>query len=490
MAAVLPSALAQQDNDIRGLFVLGSGEGLRNRTEFERLKSSATSAGINRLYFEVRGVEGVSYQSRLEKLSPSITAGDADPFGNLVLLGFHGLDVSVWPTVTMFPSFKALYSTRPTSGNVLQQFPGLIALNAAGDVKTTDSLMLIDPGSSSGYDYLLAVLIEIVKRYQPQGIALKDYEFPDETWGYNAASVDEFRLLVGGNGPPPPDDETWTAWRRARLTGCLTRLRAVLHESKPDLQISVVVSAQGPAPRNWNEWLESAPYDKKMQDWVRWMQEDAVDEIVLQNDARPGATAENLLGWIEFARRHSYGKRVVCMIPGESNSTPDVLDMTRRARARGAGIALWNYGRPTRDDASAFFRTTLRSTFLLPSGGGTPQPPYPHDLAPPRFLLMAEPPPAIQLGNAAATPTPTPLPEARMTRLEKTPAVATAGPAPAATAAPARPGSFKIITLSNGQTMRAIVLEQNKKRGTITIQPSGGSRLELPMTTIQSIKDE
>ncbi|MCB2155374.1 family 10 glycosylhydrolase [bacterium] len=485
---------AQEAPDaVRGVVVFGNGPGMHSATEIQALMDTVARTHMNRIYPEVRGVDGVFYISKAEKLASGVAPSLPDPISMLNRAALLEADepIAVWPVITVFPAYNAVYGNRPPSWSILGRFPGAVGMNAAGDKRTSDSMMLADPLNPAAQDYLLGIMLEFVNRYKPEGIVLKDFAYPDPTWGYNEETIADFRRRVGGSGPPPPDNLVWTAYRRQGLTDYLDRVCRTLRQAHPSLKIGIMAHAEGSAPQSWEQWTNSAPYARHFQDWVRWAESGLVDEIVLINLRNQYREEDQFLAWLDFARRHAYDTEIVTAVSGESNFTPDVLKQIRLARARGAGIVLWDYAHPTRDDAAGFVRQ-LASTFSIPEGAGAMPNPFPHRLLNPSFVRMTDPPPSIQIGKATPTPQREKFSMEMVREQLKTPA-----PTPDVTViSPSQPDrrgaeeGFKNITLSNGRKMRARILSRDDRSGMIVIQPAGGAKMQFPISAIKSIEDE
>ncbi len=138
----------------------------------------------------------------------------------------------------------------------------------------------LDPANPEVQNYLLAILKEIVEKYDVDGINI-DYirypvcspenssEFLSTSWGYTKYAMDEFKKSYGISPLDiNPKDPAWCKWEEYRMnkvTSFVERLKE-LKCSRPDMVISAVI---------FPDKEQSAII--KLQDWTKWAQRAYVD---------------------------------------------------------------------------------------------------------------------------------------------------------------------------------------------------------------------
>ena len=114
--------------------------------------------------------------------------------------------------------------------------PGHIARRQPGWVKTYGSYLWLDPGREEVRAYTLDVILDVVRRYDIDGVHLDDYFYPYPSYA---------------KGQPFPDDDSYTAyrekggllnrdaWRLAGVDELVEQLYTRVKERKPWLRVGI-----------------------------------------------------------------------------------------------------------------------------------------------------------------------------------------------------------------------------------------------------------
>jgi uncharacterized lipoprotein YddW (UPF0748 family) len=99
-------------------------------------------------------------------------------------------------------------------------------------VRTYGSQLWLDPGEKAVQDWSLAVILDVVRRYDLDGVHLDDYfyPYPERAWrGQNLDFPDEpsWQRYVRGGGKLARDD-----WRRENVNGFIQRLHTSVKSAK------------------------------------------------------------------------------------------------------------------------------------------------------------------------------------------------------------------------------------------------------------------
>jgi uncharacterized lipoprotein YddW (UPF0748 family) len=159
----------------------------------------ASAIGLNALLFQVRPMGDAFYKSAIEPWSPWLTGqmGAApnpawDPL-QFAIQEAHarGIELHAW-----FNPYRALAGNQYAAGgnHILIEHPQW-CMHYGGDV-------WMDPGEPGVRERTEAVILDVVRRYDIDGVHIDDYFYPYPV--YHKGSTVEF-----------PDDRTWNGYRKA-----------------------------------------------------------------------------------------------------------------------------------------------------------------------------------------------------------------------------------------------------------------------------------
>lgn len=118
---------------------------------------------------------------------------------------------------------------------------------------------------------LIDLIVEVVTRYDVDGIQLDDhFSLPIEL-GYDPFTIWLYQQEHNGEIPPENyQNEQWMRWRAAKLTQVMKRIHDRVKEIKPDCIISL-----SPNPREF-------AYRNYLQNWLAWAEQGLIDELIIQ----------------------------------------------------------------------------------------------------------------------------------------------------------------------------------------------------------------
>ena len=120
-------------------------------------------------------------------------------------------------------------------------------------------------------NFILDLILEVVKKYDVDGIQIDDRFGMPVQFGYDPITVYLYRQQHQGKMPPEDfTDPEWVQWRANQITVFMERLYKSIKAVKPNCIVSV----------------SSNPYDFAykfyLQDWQTWIEKGLVDEFILQ----------------------------------------------------------------------------------------------------------------------------------------------------------------------------------------------------------------
>ncbi|MBX3464075.1 MAG: family 10 glycosylhydrolase [Planctomycetes bacterium] len=358
----------------------------RAKAELDAIVDRAADLGLNGLVFQVRPAGDAFYRSELEPWSEWLTGaqgrapdGDWDPLAHAIeRCHRRGLQLHAWcnPFRAAHPAGKS----KPAPNHVLSALPSAcVRYGAYG---------WMDPGDARAVEWSLAVLCDVVARYDIDGLHIDDYFYPYPEKG--AAFPDDAsygRYRAGGGRLARAD------WRRANIDEFVQRLYRAVHEVKPWVQVGI--SPFGIARPGVPAGIEAGvdQFGQLHADVVKWLREGWLDYLAPQLywpiDQRAQSFAVLLPWWLAQnpRQRHVWpGLNVVGMLARKAPHRPDELEQQvaqiRAASPRTPGFLLYSF-QSLRDDAphvGAALRTRLaREPALAPPvpwlGASPPAPP-------------------------------------------------------------------------------------------------------------------
>ncbi len=275
------------------------------RAEMVAIVERAAKLRLNALLLQVRPSADAIYPSTLEPWSEYLTGEQGrapDPPWDPLQVWIEeahrrGIELHAW-----FNPYRARHSKAQSP-----EAPGHIAKAHPELVRSYGNQLWLDPGEPAAAQYTLDVILDVVRRYDIDGVHIDDYFYPypvsvPQSPGGAAVEVDF------------PDETTWRAylaaggtmakadWRRRNVTELVERIHREAHREKAWVRFGI--SPFGlPRPDRRPAGVEGfSQYDKLYADVELWMQRCMLDYLAPQlywKTADPARPFEVLLDtWI------------------------------------------------------------------------------------------------------------------------------------------------------------------------------------------------
>lgn len=185
----------------------------QQRAELVQILNQAAQLRLNAIILQVRPNSDALYRSSHEPwsgwLSGPGTNPGYDPLAYAITEGHRrGIEVHAW-----FNPFRATVSGKPVgSGHISVRRPDLI--------KRAGSTTVLNPSSSDAQQHVLKVILDVVRRYDVDGVHLDDYFYPYPP-NHNIAD---------GKSP---------AQRRAAIDSFVSRLYSSVKAVKPWVRVGI-----------------------------------------------------------------------------------------------------------------------------------------------------------------------------------------------------------------------------------------------------------
>ncbi|HEY9670067.1 MAG TPA: glycoside hydrolase family 10 protein [Waterburya sp.] len=269
---VIPEVIPQPPaQEIRGVWMTeNDNDILRDRPKLQEAVSQLARLNFNTIYPVVWNSGYVLYESAVAQradIQPFVRKGlqGQDILNDLVTQAHRqGLLVIPWFEFGfMAPSTSELALNHPDW--FTQQRDGSQTwVDAAGEV------MWLNPFLPEVQQFITDLVLEVVTRYDVDGIQFDDHTSLPNEFGYDGYTLALYKQETNKNAPANPQDPAWVSWRANKITAFVTQLNKVVKQRKPNAIFSV-------SP---NPYITA--YNTYLQDWVTWVRQGIVDELIVQ----------------------------------------------------------------------------------------------------------------------------------------------------------------------------------------------------------------
>ena len=285
----------------------------QQRQEMRQIVAAARRLKLNALVLQVRPSADAIYPSKLEPWTEYLsgtqgisTAANYDPLAEWIELAHSEcMELHAW-----FNPYRARHNTAssaPANNHVSKSLPHA--------VKTYGNMQWLDPGEPDAARHTLAVITDVVRRYDIDGVHLDDYFYPypipaplEPTAGAAKAANVAQPTIAAKAAPattltPPsetrpdldfPDEPSWQRyrnaggkltradWRRDNVNQLVRTLYREVHALKP--WVKVGISPFGlPKPGRRPEGVTGfSQYDKLYADVELWFEQGWLDYLAPQ----------------------------------------------------------------------------------------------------------------------------------------------------------------------------------------------------------------
>ena len=293
---------------------------------------------LNAVIFQVRPMADAVYRSTIEPWSEFLTGEmgkpqDFDPL-EFVVAEAHkrGILVHAW-----FNPYRAYHRSAKTVS------PDHISKRRPDLVRKYGKYLWLDPTSDEVKSHSLNVVLDVVRRYDVDGVHFDDYfypyperdaggkkiEFPDDkNW-------DNYREVMAGKTLKPM---TRADWRRWHVTSFIQTVGREVKKIKPDVMYGISpFGIWQPQPEGRISGFNA--YEELYADARKWLQDGTVDYLAPQlywETARQGQSFSVLLEWWasqNVKRRHIWPGLATYRIGSTATfSAEEIADQIRLAR--------------------------------------------------------------------------------------------------------------------------------------------------------------
>jgi uncharacterized lipoprotein YddW (UPF0748 family) len=341
---------ADAPGEMRGMWVICYS--LQSPAAVHQVVLTAQKYHLNAIFVQVRSRGDAWYQSPYEPRAEGLADAprDFDPLAQIVAEGHAaGLQVHAW--LNTFLTWS--HPRRPKSPqHIWNAHPDWFAHDIHGQFSTANTEncegVFLQPSNPAVQQHLYDVFTDVAHRYDVDGIHFDFVRYPNRTYDFSPATLGRFRASLLPELLPVQVQnldrrlhsdpkiyvhafgKEWEAWRRAQITGLVTRISKAVKEDKPWMQVSAAVFAN-----------EEDAFHEKAQDWMTWLRTGALDSISLM---AYGADTQHIVEQTRQAVAIAGERHVYTGIGAWRLSAHDVARKIAALRKSGAaGINLFSY---------------------------------------------------------------------------------------------------------------------------------------------------
>lgn len=307
LSAGVCHAYTAGDPEFRAIYVDAWHDGAKSAAQVNQLISDVKSCNANAIVLQVRRRGDTIYPSG-EPISSGFSAS-YDPLADLIQKCHNSsprIEVHAWFVVNAIASSGAI----PTNPNhPYKKYPQYLTKTSSGAQIIADDYWF-DPGHPGAEQYTYNIIMDVVNRYNVDGINLDYIRYGYSDAGYNDVSVSRFNSFYSRYGGD------FGKWRRDQVSNLVRKIYVNAIAAKPNIKVTADCVAGAPAPASSSNYSSVQAYGKYFQDWPAWMQEGILDISVLMAyfdcDGQYGSLYDS---WACFTSANAYNRHAV-MAPG------------------------------------------------------------------------------------------------------------------------------------------------------------------------------
>ncbi len=360
----------------RALWVDSWSPGLFDAAQISQLVSAARAGHFNAVIVEVRRRGDAFYNSNFEPRNAGLSP-DFDPLADLLAKAHNTNDgprLSVHCWIVTYPVWTA-DSSPPQPDHPLNLHPEWRNQTYHGSLADGHAYYF-DPGHPEVQRHTFKVAMDIITRYDVDGLNWDYIRYPGSQWGYNPVSVARFNSKHNRTGLPAMSDPLWAQFRRDQVTALVRKVYLSAIAIKPQ----VVLSADTFASVATSEagWRDSSAYKTVFQDWRSWMEEGVLDLNIPMTYFAQATASGDFANSIAFTKNHRYSRHAAIGPALYKNSISNSLVQIRSTRTvtpegnRADGVSCYSYaannneGRPLSDLLNALTQPSTDDPILPP----------------------------------------------------------------------------------------------------------------------------
>ncbi|MEO5985081.1 MAG: family 10 glycosylhydrolase [Ferruginibacter sp.] len=279
----------------------------QQRQDFIRIIDYLKKTGINAVYVQVRSQADAMYASELEPWSADLTGVQGmppSPFWDPL----HFMIAECRKRAIEFHAWINPYRVAGKSTNIQSFSASHIAKRQPGWLLRSGGKVTLNPALPQVRQYIVAILTDIVKRYDVDGIHFDDYFYPEP--GFN----DDAAYLIYNRGILSRAD-----WRRDNVNLLVEEVSREIKKIKPWVKFGISPSGiyrNSTDPTSGSATNGMEHYNILYADSRKWLQEGWVDYIEPQVYWYAGQPAADYNALIPWWNNNAFGRHIYIGMAG------------------------------------------------------------------------------------------------------------------------------------------------------------------------------
>ncbi len=266
--------------------------------------------------------------------------GDRDLLQEMIAEAHRaGLEVYAWFEYGFIGGWGGYLPGNSGKGKIFDAHPEWLAKRNDGtdagssEDQITQSFYWMAHANPDVQNFLIQLILEMIKKYDLDGFELDRIRYPDPNCGYDSVTVEIYKQEH--NGTPPPYDYNNSEWKNWRIQKLNQFAKAVYDSVKFYRSEMRLTNAVGVSP----DWAKS----EKLQDWVTWINNSWLDYVEPMNYRNTAsqfiAECVNIFGKVRDKNKILFG------ISSQNVPTSEFLKMIQYVRQQNLkGFVVWYYG--------------------------------------------------------------------------------------------------------------------------------------------------
>ena len=170
--------------------------------------------------------------------------------------------------------FMAPATTDPAGSDLAKLHPDWLTQKQDGGTiwkEGKDPRVWLNPFKPEVKKFIIDLVVEVVGKYDVDGIQFDDHFGLPSEFGYDKFTVDLYKREHQGKLPPKdPKNEEWINWRADKITDLMRDLFTAIKATNPQAIVSI-----SPNPQTFAKSFF-------LQDWAKWERQGLVEELLIQ----------------------------------------------------------------------------------------------------------------------------------------------------------------------------------------------------------------
>ena len=303
----------------------------RTEASIREAIQKAKQAHFNIIFFQVRGKADAFYASSYEPWSDryGYTYPGFDPLA-VAIDEAHRNGIELHAYMNVFTMWSG--AAPPQSPlHIYNTHREWVMVNSSGVPMNpaASEYAYASPAIPEYIDHLMNVFMEVVEKYDVDGIHLDRIRYPNSNYSYDSTSIARFKQETGLSSPYV-DPYRWAQWRRDQVNRFVYRLYDGIMKRKPWVKLSAAV---------WGNYYDG--FTSKLQDPRAWLKNGKIDIVAPMIYETNMGVYQSLLN--NHARnswaRHVYGgigANVFSSHPFSASEIFQQIDIARQVLAEGS----------------------------------------------------------------------------------------------------------------------------------------------------------